>query len=344
LLNYEPKGRAFESLRAHHRFIRLRLLLKKPTPLDTNVRESGTESPPLEDEPVYCLPLVLPSCRLGSTRLPYHFGNERKHMSPNDPSTRQHASTGPASPQLPEPTHAERVRTLMSLVQVGTLSTQSRKHTGFPFGSLMPFALDSTGRPIFLISNMAMHTQNLKADSRCSLFVTQASAEGDPLGAARATLVGNAEPVPEHDLPSVRETYLSRHENSRYWIDFTDFGFFRLQPIDIYYVGGFGVMGWVQASDFEAAAPDPLAEAAPGILAHMNADHIDAMILLARSHSGLEATEATITSVDRLGFSLRLKTDSGMKGTRINFLHEVATPQETRAALVELVRQARTSG
>ena len=54
-------------------------------------------------------------------------------MSPIEPATRQHASTGPASPQLPEPTHAERVRTLMSLVSVATLSTQSRKHLGFPF-------------------------------------------------------------------------------------------------------------------------------------------------------------------------------------------------------------------
>src|ERR1019366_9615377 len=129
---------------------------------------------------------------------------------------RQHASTGPALPQLPEPSHAERVRTLVSQATIATLSTLSRKHAGFPFGSLMPYALDSAGRPIFLISNMAMHTQNLKADPRCSLFITQVSADGDPLGAARGTLVGNAEPVPQGDLSFVRETYLARHENSRY--------------------------------------------------------------------------------------------------------------------------------
>jgi hypothetical protein len=51
--------------------------------------------------------------------------------------------------------------------------------------------------------------------------------------------------------------------------------------------------------------------------------------------------EATMTSVDRLGFTLRLKTNDGMKGVRINFLHEVATPKETRTVLVEMVRQAR---
>jgi putative heme iron utilization protein len=253
----------------------------------------------------------------------------------------QHASTEQSLPQLPEPSHAERVRTLLSLVSVGTLSTMSRKQPGFPFGSLMPFALDLANRPVFLISNMAMHTQNLKTDPRCSLFVGQAGADGDPLGAARATLIGHAEPIPQHDAASVREQYLARHENSRYWVDFTDFSFFRLQPIDLYYVGGFGVMGWVEAEDYQQAMPDPLAEAAPGILAHMNADHVDSMILLARSYAQMEAAEATMTSVDRLGFSLRLKTPEGIKGARINFLREVATAQDTRTVLIEMVEQSR---
>lgn len=254
---------------------------------------------------------------------------------------RQHASSGAASQQLPEPSYAERIRTLISLTSMGTLSTVSRKHPGFPFGSLMPFALDPAGRPLFLISHMAMHTQNLKANPRCSLFIAQASADGDPLGSARATLVGRAEPVLADDLASVREIYLASHENSRYWVDFSDFSFFRLQPVDLYYVGGFGVMGWVEASAYEDAVPDPLANAATGIMTHMNADHVDAMILLARLHAGLEATEAAMTSVDRLGFTLRLKTREGMKGARINFIRPVTTPGETRSVLVEMVRQAK---
>src|ERR1700730_13167776 len=104
----------------------------------------------------------------------YHRINARKSMSSSETTVpRQHAFTGPALPQLPEPSHAEHIRTLMSLASVATLSTLSRRHPGFPFGSLMPFALDSSARPTFLISNMAMHTQNLKADPRGSLFVGQ---------------------------------------------------------------------------------------------------------------------------------------------------------------------------
>jgi putative heme iron utilization protein len=203
----------------------------------------------------------------------------------------------------------------------------------------MPYAIDESGRPIFLISNMAMHTQNLQADPRASLFVGQ-SGDGDPLGTARATLVGDVLPVPEEEKGAARERYLSRYENSRSWVDFKDFGFYRLEPLDIYYVGGFGVMGWVTADDYRTAKVDPLAEAAPRILGHMNADHVPAMVLLARVHSNLEASEATMTAVDRLGFHLRLKTAEGMKGARINFLREVRSADETRKVLVDMVRAA----
>ena len=258
-----------------------------------------------------------------------------------NPAARQHARTGPVPPQLPEPAYAERVRTLLSESTTATLSTMSRKREGFPFGSLMPYALDPRGRPLFLISNMAMHTQNLKADPRASLFVAQLSAGEDPLGAARATLVGEARPALANELAEVREVYLARHPNSSYWVDFADFSFFRMQVLEVYYVGGFGVMGWVEAQEYGEALPDPLAAAAHAILSHMNADHVDAMILLARAHGGLEATEAAMTAVDRLGFHLRLKTAEGMKGVRINFPAEVRNAQETRAALVELVRRAK---
>jgi hypothetical protein len=203
----------------------------------------------------------------------------------------------------------------------------------------MPYAIDERGRPVFLISNMAMHTQNLQEDPRASLFVGQGG-DGDPLGTARATMIGDVLPVAEDENAAARESYLSRYENSRSWVDFKDFGFFRLEPLDIYYVGGFGVMGWVTADDYRTAEVDPLAEAAPRILSHMNADHAAAMILLAKVHSSLEASEAIMTAVDRLGFHLRLKTADGMKSTRINFLREVQSADETRKVLVDMVRAA----
>ena len=205
----------------------------------------------------------------------------------------------------------------------------------------MPFALDAQGRPIFLISTMAMHTQNLQADPRASLFVTEPDASGDALGSSRVTLMGSATRIPEPDLPDARAVYLTGYPDSKYWVDFEDFFFYRLDVIDVYYVGGFGVMGWVTASEYSQAQSDPLAEHKSDIMQHMNADHKDALILLAKRFAGIDAQEAEMISVDRLGFHLRLKTQDGMHGARIAFLREVRDPAQTREILVETVRQAR---
>src|SRR5664280_1104699 len=242
---------------------------------------------------------------------------------------------------VPEPSFGERARTLMQSGRIGSLSTLSRKQPGFPFGSLMPFAPDAQGRPIFLISTMAMHTQNLQADSRASLFVTEPDASGDPLGASRVTLIGSVVRIPEPELATARTVYLARYPDSKYWVDFDDFFFYRMDVLDVYYVGGFGVMGWVAALDFSQAQPDPLAEHRNDIMQHMNADHKDALILLAKRFAGIEAMEAELTSVDRLAFHLRLKTQDGVKGARVAFLREVTNPTQTREVFVEMVKQAR---
>jgi putative heme iron utilization protein len=223
---------------------------------------------------------------------------------------------------------------------MGTLSTHSRKQPGFPFGSVMPYGPDEQGRPVFLISNMAMHTQNLKADARASLLVMQESGE-DPLGAARITLVGEVQPVPGAETAAARDLYLGRHQNARYWVDFDDFGFYRMHLADVYFIGGFGVMGWVTADEYARGVPDPLAEDSAGILGHMNADHADALALLARAAGETGAESATMTAVDRLGFHLRLRTGERVHSARIAFPREVRDSVAVRTVLVEMVRAAR---
>ena len=257
-------------------------------------------------------------------------------------SARKHAGSASDHPAVPEPSFAERARTLLYLGRIGSLSTLSRKQPGFPFGSVMPYGLDERGRPIFLISTMAMHTQNLQADPRASLLVTQADAGSDPLGASRVTLVGNVLPIPQSEVAEARKLYLARHANSKYWVDFEDFSFYRMGVVDIYYVGGFGVMGWVSAAEYDRSQPDPLADSMAEIIRHMNVDHKDALVLLAREFARIESQEATMTAVDRLGFQVRLKTQEGIRGARIAFLREVRNPAETRNILVEMVQQARS--
>jgi heme iron utilization protein len=253
---------------------------------------------------------------------------------------RQHARPGAVASDSPEPSLAERARTLVAIARTGSLSTHSRKVVGFPFGSVMPYAADDLGRPVFFISSMAMHTQNLNQDARASLLITQPDSSDDPLGAARVTLLGTTAEVPAAE---VRDLYLSRHGNARYWQEYTDFTYRRLQMSNVYFIGGFGVMGWVSAEEYAVARPDPLSEIAQEIMRHMNADHAEALLLIARRFADEAAAQASMTAVDRLGFHLRLKTGDRVHGRRINFPREVRNSGEARAIFIEMVRDARSS-
>ncbi len=239
---------------------------------------------------------------------------------------------------------AERARTLMHLGRIGSLSTLSQKQPGWPFGSVMPYGLDEQGRPIFLISTMAMHTKNLMADPRASLLIMQPDVTGDPLGASRVTVMGRVAKVPKDEQAAVRKTYLARYDSAGYWVDFSDFGFYRMDIVDVYYVGGFGVMGWVAAVDYATASVDPLVDEAPRIIQMMNAGRAAELLGLARAYGHAEAEEARMTALDRLGFHLRLRAGDRVQGGRIAFPRPVQDARDVASMFEDLITQVRGRG
>ncbi len=179
--------------------------------------------------------------------------------------------------------------------------------------------------------DLAEHTRNLRADPRASLLVWEEGAL-DPLATGRVTLLGQ---LLEDD--SGRDDFLARHPEAERYASFKDFHWFRLAVESARYVGGFGRMSWVSGEEYGSAAPDPVAPLAAGIKAHMNEDHEEHMLLMARHFSGVTGQRARLVEVDSLGFTMRVdETEVGL-----DFPQPVSTSTEVRQAMVELVRQAR---
>ena len=259
-------------------------------------------------------------------------------MSDSQPTHGTHAGK-PAAPEHPEPTHAEKAKTLVFAGGISSLSTHSKKHTGYPFGSVMPYGLTESGKPLFLISSMAMHTRNLLDNPKATLLIIQDSEDGDSLGAGRVSVMGTVSQVEESEVEKLSANYLHRNPNAQSWIHFGDFGLFKMEILDVYFVGGFGVMGWVSAEEYFNANPDPLTESAAGIIQHMNDDHADALGDIVRHFAGLECTDAKMTAIDRLGFHVRVKTDQGYKGFRIPFPTSVKSSNEVRESFMSMMNQ-----
>jgi putative heme iron utilization protein len=224
-----------------------------------------------------------------------------------------------------EPTDAERGRTLLAAARTGALATVALEG-GFPFGSLVAYAVDGAGRPLLCLSDLAEHSRNLAGDPRASLLVAT-TGDGDPLALARVTVLGSVVELHDDERAAALDAYRRRHPDA-FYAAFDDFRLYRLDVASIRYVGGFGRMSWVSADDHASAEPDPLRPHAAGVVEHMNDDHPDALVAYCRVFGGRPATErAEMVGVDRYGFTM-LAVDEGATdktAVRIPFGRQVDT-------------------
>jgi putative heme iron utilization protein len=218
----------------------------------------------------------------------------------------------------------------------------ARDPPGTPFASVAPFGLDPLGHPILCVSALAEHTRNLRADPRGSLLIAAHVPPGtDPLALGRVTLVGEVEPIGPDARDEARSVHLAGNPHASTYIDYGDFSLWRLRPQSIRYVGGYGRMSWVDVDDWAAARPDPVAAFAASVIDHLNTDHADACLLMARSLGGRQdAVTATVTAVDRLGLLFRVTGTDGTGTVRLGFEAEATTPVAVRQATIALVRHA----
>src|SRR6185312_751564 len=139
-------------------------------------------------------------------------------------------------------------RALLASESVGVLSTLSVRHAGTPYGSITPYALSADGAPLLLLSGLAAHTHNLKADPRAGLFVGDRSAAADPQAGARISLLGQVRPLPADAEPSARARYLARWPQAAQYLALKDFSFWRFEIEEARLVAGFGEIRWLPAS------------------------------------------------------------------------------------------------
>jgi putative heme iron utilization protein len=215
----------------------------------------------------------------------------------------------------------------------GVLSTISKRLEGYPFGSVAPFIADHAGRPVILISDIAEHTKNIVADPRVSLIVQPYSADMQVNG--RVTVIGRATRLEEKDRLGPR--YLRFHPQAESYFAMHDFQFYRIEPLRVRYIGGFGRIHWVEPEAY-LCPEGPLAEQEGEIVAHMNADHGENLRAYCRHVHGVDTRAATMLGIDPDGFDLR--ADSG--DFRFEFTTPVSNAQEARQALVALAQASRS--
>ncbi|BBK35402.1 pyridoxamine 5'-phosphate oxidase [Allostella sp. ATCC 35155] len=232
--------------------------------------------------------------------------------------------------------YARDARRLMRAIDRAALATVQRDAAGWPLASLVLVASDAAGRPLLLLSDLADHSRNIAADGRVSLLFDGTVGLDRPLAGQRLSLLGRAAIVEDG---AARARYLARHPDAAAYAGFGDFRLYRVEPERAHLVAGFGRIRWIGADRLGPPAdPVALAEAEAGIVAHMNADHCDAVQLYARV-AGSREPGWRMTGVDVEGCDLRF----GAAVLRVDFAEPCADAGAVRKELVRQVRAARAA-
>src|SRR3982074_364124 len=223
-------------------------------------------------------------------------------------------------------------RSLLRRSRQGALATLV-PGSGDPYCSLVNVASHPDGSPILLISRLALHTQNILADSRVSLMLDE-RVEGDPLEGSRIMLAGRTEEAGSGDLEIIRRRYLSAHPTAEVFVNFKDFAFFSIRPSGAHLVAGFGRIVDLRPEQFLTDISDAgaLLEAEQDAIEHMNVDHRDAMNLYATKLLGADAADWHCTGCDPDGIDMQ----SGATTLRLDFPRRIITPAALRQMLGEL--------
>ena len=231
---------------------------------------------------------------------------------------------------------AEEARTLLAGTGQGALASLSED--GSPWSSFVAYGALADGSPVLCVSRLAEHGRNLLADPRASLLVVAPADGPDPLAAGRVTLAGVVRPGDA----TAREAYVAGVPSGDVYVDFGDFDLWVLGVERVRWVGGYGRMDSTDAVAYHAAEPDPVAGGAAYAVRHLNEDHADALLAMARVLGGYpDASGASCARADRYGLDLSVRTPRGIAATRVALAEAVSAPGGLRAATVELARRSR---
>lgn len=235
------------------------------------------------------------------------------------------------------------VRALFARETHGVLCTGHALADGWPYGSVVPYAvLDDFDVAIF-VSDIAEHTRNLRADPRATLMVRD-SASHDPQADPRHAMMVRARCPDGEEAAALERAYFTRFPASERMREAHGFSVWRLECERVRWIAGFGSMGWIDRASW-TGAPDPVAPHAAGIVAHLNEDHADAMLELAAAFGAPEAAAAQAVSVDRGGLDVLATLDEGrQRRVRASFAALATTPDAVRREVVALLRAVRSRG
>lgn len=215
------------------------------------------------------------------------------------------------------------------------------------------------------MNEMSMHTMNIVGDpdKPVTLFAQFSAKQFDDDSVSRGQdvsrcsitgLVEKIDPASAEDIDTIRMRYSITHAYADQVMDSPRFAFYRITPMKVYFVGGFGVLAkWVPVDAYKEAASDILATEAASIVSKLNREHMADLELTAVHLLDCEGEveKIRVTSLDRLGMDIRVTTKGKGRRNKLNtdefrigFRIPVISVEDAKSEVLKIFQEAWEKG
>eukprot|EP01026_Neomeris_dumetosa_P067840 TRINITY_DN6628_c1_g1_i1.p2 TRINITY_DN6628_c1_g1~~TRINITY_DN6628_c1_g1_i1.p2 ORF type:complete len:231 (+),score=40.88 TRINITY_DN6628_c1_g1_i1:469-1161(+) len=226
------------------------------------------------------------------------------------------------------------------------MSGMHHRRAGFPFATLAEFSVDGAGHPVFCLSSLDIHTRNLLEDPRVSMVVQMPGWTG--LANARVTIFGAVYQLPDNLRVQASEMFDKKQKTLRNegWVAGNSL-YFRMHHIqDIYFVGGFGTVQWVDVQEYLNAVPDEIVlgdvYTTLSVLNERYSEDLKEVLSKTGDQEGevkKQVDDVVLISIDARGADVRVRVGHEFQVQRIGFQSLVTNLSEASDALGEVMKK-----
>ncbi|WP_150466379.1 HugZ family protein [Francisella sp. SYW-9] len=229
---------------------------------------------------------------------------------------------------------AFRARRVVRQKLYGVLSTQLISMPGYPFGSMVEYAINQQGNIVVYIANLSQHTRNINVDNKVSLTII-GDETTDIRATPRVTIIGS---IRKSNLEDNKEIYSLFFPNKAGFSSHKGFNYCEIEIERVRFIGGFGDAHWIKKDDF-CLKQNFTGDSISSVVKHINEENLELIKLCYQLHvlNQTYYSELKMIYFDQEGLWLQ----SEYKNHYINFEKPVETLESLKTAFIEMGKKAR---
>ena len=220
---------------------------------------------------------------------------------------------------------------------LSTISNQ-KKIDGYPQTSIVGYSCDNIGNPIVCLSDIAMHTNNIKTNDHVAIGINEKFFRN--ANDMRSTFIGDLKKVEDkEEISFLKQKFIDSHDDA-FYLNFQDFNVYKLNTKYISLNGGFGRAYNINLEKYYDAEPDAICLNSNYLVNELNKFFSKEIESYLNTKINEDIISYEIKKIDKYGFDIRLYLKGDYMFTKVHriLFNKTVTEENLKEEILEKLK------